>query len=671
MSATPDPTADIPASHPPRILAPAGSRDAFLAALAAGADAVYCGLKQFSARMAARNFDGMELARLIDLARGRNVEVYVAVNSLVRTEELPDLGRRIGELVAAARPDALIVQDPGVIPVARQAGFSGDFHLSTLANLSFPDALSVLTRPPFAGEVTRVVLPRELSVDEIRKVAARCPDSIELEAFIHGALCYGVSGRCYWSSYLGGKSGLRGRCVQPCRRPYEQEGRAPRSAFSCRDLGLDVLIKVLRTVPRLGTWKIEGRKKGAHYVYYAVTAYRMLRDEGADPAVKRAALALLDRALGRPASHFRFLGHRIQNPAEASGETGSGLLVGRVKGGKVNPFLSPREPLMKGDLIRFGYEDEAGHVLRRVPVSIPRKGRYFLAAKGEGRPPAPGLPAFLIDRREPALARRIAEMASEMSPGAADESAISAPTGDGLRWPRPVRARTDIDDVAIRRTAPRSKGEGCWLAARTLEATPSHRIAETWWWLPPVIWPDDESRWRDTVGAAIRKGARRFVPNMLWQTALFPDIRSMECWAGPFCNLGNPFALGMAAEMGYRGAFVSPELGKADLLALPEKSPLPLGIVLSGNWPLCVSRIAPEGIEPGTAFSSPRGEGAWVARHGKDFWIFPNWSVDLSEHRPALERAGYRLFARIEEPVPKGVSMKNRPGLWNWDQGLS
>lgn len=670
MSTETDSGADSP-SVVPRILAPAGNRDAFLAALAAGADAVYCGLKQFSARMAARNFERNELGQLVELAHRRGAEVYLTVNTLVRTEELDDLRRQLSALFAAARPDALIVQDLGVIAAARQAGFAGDFHLSTLANASFPAALSAIAAPPFAGDVTRVVLPRELSVDEIQTIAAQCPDSVELEAFIHGALCYAISGRCYWSSYLGGKSGLRGRCVQPCRRPYRQDGDPPRSAFSCRDLGLDVLVKVLRKVPRLGTWKIEGRKKGPHYVYYTVTAYRMLRDEGTDPAVKRDALSLLDRALGRPASHYRFLGHRPHNPTEGAGETGSGLLVGVVKGGRVRPYLSPREALMKGDLLRFGYEDEAGHSLRRVPVSIPKKGRFYLAGKSERRPPAPGLPVFLIDRREPALGRKIADIESEISPPPDEGTARPPRTVGELRWPRPFRGRTGWGDATVRRAPSRAKGDGCWLTSRTVESTPPYLAEETWWWLPPVIWPDDEPRWRETVAAAIGKRARRFVLNALWQTGLFPEARAAEIWAGPFCNLANPFALQAAAEMGYRGAVVSPELGKADLLDLPGKSPLPLGIVISGNWPLCVSRVPPEGFRAGTPFFSARDEAAWTVEHGPDFWTYPNWTLDLSDHRDALRQAGYRLFVRLAEPVPEGVRMKNRPGLWNWDLGLS
>ncbi len=273
-----------PEQNPPRILAPAGNRASFLAALAAGADAIYCGLKHLSARMEAKNFTSPELAQLTRLAHERGVGVYIALNTMLTTRDLDQAARLVDALVKTVRPDALIIQDLGLIPLARQAGFEGEIHLSTLANVSFPAALPWL-RDRLG--VDQVVLPRELDIDEMRVLGEACPPGLGLEVFIHGALCYAVSGRCYWSSFLGGKSGLRGRCVQPCRRSYQQ-GETRRRMFACMDLGLDVLVKVLRTIPQIRTWKIEGRKKGAHYVYYTVSAYRMLRDEGHNPKTKRA-----------------------------------------------------------------------------------------------------------------------------------------------------------------------------------------------------------------------------------------------------------------------------------------------------------------------------------------------------------------------------------------------
>mgnify|MGYP000597182689 CR=1 FL=1 len=281
----------------PEILAPAGDTQSFLAAMAAGADAVYLGLKHFSARMQADNFGSAELSRMVELANENGRRVYVAFNTLVKPDDVPAAGRLIARLARDVKPHGLIIQDPGVLALARQAGYEGGLFLSTLANLTHP--ASLLAAKELGAD--RVILPRELSIDEVKQISAACPEGLDLEMFIHGALCWCVSGRCYWSSYMGGKSGLRGRCVQPCRRVYKQRNHSGRF-FSCLDLSLDVLAKTITDIPHLSCWKIEGRKKGPHYVYHVVTAYKMLRDNPDDPQARKDAEKILEMALGRPST---------------------------------------------------------------------------------------------------------------------------------------------------------------------------------------------------------------------------------------------------------------------------------------------------------------------------------------------------------------------------------
>ena len=642
----------------PEILAPAGSRDSFLAALAAGAEAIYCGLKNYSARMAAENFTLEDLAALAGLAHSRGVRVYVTLNVLLKPDELDDTGRLIGLLARRVVPDGIIFQDLAVAALARQAGFRGELHLSTLANVSFPEALALVRS---MLQVDRVVIPRELSIDEIRSMAAACPAGLRLEAFIHGALCYAVSGRCYWSSFLGGRSGLRGRCVQPCRRRYEQDGGRAR-AFSCQDLSLDVLVKVLKTIDQVAAWKIEGRKKGPHYVYYTTAAYRLLRDAGHDPRAKRDALSLLSRALGRPGTHFRFLPQRPQHPV-AGGEAGaSGLLVGRVRGGAGSAYLAPREALLAGDTVRIGYEDDPWHTVVRIGKAVPKGGRFHLKPV-RGKWPPREAPVFLIDRREPALVEMIRKLEAELP-------SVSVPAGPVFRTrlPRPHRAGGPAERQRVGREL-KAGYDGCWLDDAGL-ATAAKGRRSPWWWLPPVIWPDEAARLTAQIQKALATGAAGFVLNAPWQRTLFPDRSKVPLWAGPFCNLANPLALEAARRMGFEGVIVSPELDADALLGLARRSPLALGIVLGGNWPLCVARTAPAVIAPGKAFRSPRGETAWGVVHGADFWLYPNWKLDLTDHEKDLIKAGYRLLVRLEEDPPPGVSLKDRPGLWNWDVGL-
>jgi putative protease len=655
-----------PTDRRPMILAPAGSRQSFLAAIAAEADAIYCGLKQFSARMEAANFSIEELAALTGLAHEKNIQVYVTLNSLVKPGELAPAGQLIDTLNRVVHPDALIIQDLSIVELAAQAGFSGQLHLSTLANVSFPAALSLVRE---ALGVHRVVVPRELSVDEIREMAKSCPEDLELEVFIHGALCYGVSGRCYWSSYMGGKSGLRGRCVQPCRRIYSQPENRGR-LFSCRDLSLDVLVKVLAEIPKVSTWKIEGRKKGPHYVYYTVQAYRMLRDQGGDRNAKRAASALLERALGRPGTHYHFLPQRPQNPVRQGGETGSGLFVGKVQGPRENPYLAPREALISGDVLRIGYEDGPGHAVLRVGRAVPKAGRLFLTVNAKA-PVVTGTPVFLVDRRETALDQMIVRLDAELARIPApvvSESRFVAHTAEC------VAPSATIQDVRVMRSPQKnvpSASTGLWLSEPLFKKRVSLQLAAgVWWWLPPVLWPDGEKALRKTVSQALRAGARKFVLNAAWQMALFATPEGLDLWAGPFCNATNPLALHALAKLGLTGAIVSPELGGTDFLDLAGQSVLPLGIVVSGNWPLCISRVLPEALRPDVPFDSPMGEQAWAHRYGQDIWVYPNWSVDITAHRHLLEKAGYRHFVHLVEPLPQPVALKTRPGLWNWDLDL-
>lgn len=690
-------------SNQPEILAPAGDRTAFLAALAAGADAIYVGLKHFSARMQAGNFAVSELAELTALARERDCRVYVAFNSMVKPGDVPAAGRLVARLAETVRPHALIVQDLALPALARQAAFQGELHLSTLANVSHPLPLAAIQR---LG-VSRVVLPRELNVDEIRACAQACPPGLDLEVFVHGALCYNVSGRCYWSSYMGGKSGLRGRCVQPCRREYEQKTRKERF-FSCNDLGLDVLVKPLLGLPQVRAWKIEGRKKGPHYVYYAVAAYRLLRDSIDDPAARKTAQELLEQALGRPRTHYGFLPQRLHHPVETGGQTGSGLPVATL--GKTHGragHITPRLGLLPGDLLRVGYEDEPWHQTIKVNRAVPKGGRLDFAAQGPA--PRPGTTIFLVDRREPELARRIAALDKELAARPGAQSEPKAPDFTPA-MPRPFARSGGRGTVIIQnvnRHPPKALAKGLSPAAWLSPKSQLAGAGRSWWWLPPVIWPDEERMWADTVAQALRAGATRFVLGAPWQACLFPGgqalgaaqadearrpapgahlrrplrgrgakgpkparRREVELWAGPFCNVSNALAVQALADMGLAGAIVSPELAREDALELPRHSPLPLGFVTYGMWPLGITRIPADAVKPEKPLKSPKGELCWTRRYGPNNWIYPNWGIDLRAKEGELASAGYVLFAHLFESIPREVPKATRASTFNWDLKL-
>ncbi len=660
------------APHRPEIMAPAGDRASFLAAIAAGADAVYLGLKHFSARMQAKNFGLGELAALTQYAHAKGVRVYVTMNVLLKPGDARAAGGLIERLARMVRPDALIVQDLGLIPVIRQAGFEGEIHISTLANATHPAALAVARQ---LG-ASRVVLPRELNLDEAKLMAEACPEGLGLELFVHGALCHCVSGRCWWSSFFGGKSGLRGRCVQPCRRLYRQGGAKskPERLFSCQDLSLDVLTKPLLDIPQIGSWKIEGRKKGPHYVYYVVTAYRMLRDQPGDATVRKSALSLIEQALGRPGTHGVFLPQRPHPPVRPEQETASGQLVGQIRrepGGRCH--VATRAELMPGDLIRLGCEDDPWHQTIPIRRRVPKGGRLDIRPEGKFGPPSKA-PVFLIDRREPELMKLIAGMERELG------NIVEAPEKEASDFsPRPIppARRQNPVDMQLFRALPKGAGKSAkapdvalWLERSALLDTPRGLAPKVWWWLPPVIWPGEEERYVRIIAEARERGARTFVCNAPWQAGLFPQREGLRLVSGPFCNLASGQAAAQYAELGFQAAFVSPELSGEEILSLPALSPIPLGIVTGGFWPLGITRILAEEVRLEEPVLSPRGEAAWVRKFGGNHWIFPGWELDISARRPELEKAGYAYFCTIRESWPRFLESAPRTSVFNWDQGL-
>jgi len=652
----------------PDILAPAGNKASFLAALAAGADAVYCGLKKFSARMESKNFTIEQLACLTELAHSKNVKVFIALNSIIKQDELDALGKKLFQLNKLVKPDALIIQDLSLIQLARQTGFSGKIHLSTLTHSGYSKAFSLVLKK--LG-VSRIVLPRELNIDEIKTLALSCPDGLDLEVFIHGALCYGISGRCYWSSYLGGKSSLRGRCVQPCRRFYTQLDQTKRF-FSCMDLSIDVLTKVLLPIEKVRTWKIEGRKKGPHYVYYTVKAYQILRDRGNDPKMKKEALNLLSRALGRTDTHYNFLPQRPQSPVNVKTQTGSGLFIGRISGSYKKPYLITREDLLPRDALRQGYEDDVNHAIIRVNRYVPKKGRLYLKPI-LGKRSTNRIPVFLVDRRENELERMLSDLEGELEKTNKKPEVFEH---FKAKFPSKSKSKSKLHEISIYKKPVKKIQQnqtGYWLSpenAKILNSISENLSAKLWWWLSPNVWPDEEKEINQLIRFVIKKGSINFILNSPWQIAFFKDKKNLNLWAGPFCNIINVIAVETLASIGFSGAVISPELCGNDYLKLPKKSPLPLGIVISAHWPLCISKILSENLKTDIPFTSPKKEYALIKKYKSEVWVYPNWNLDISSKKTALHKAGYSMFLHILEPDLQSMPFRKRPGLWNWNLEL-
>ena len=260
------------------LLAPAGSYEGFEAALGAGADAVYVGGAMFGARAYAQNFNEEELLRAIDVAHIHGKKLYLTVNTLLKNRELKE------ELVSYLEPyynaglDAVIVQDMGVFSLLKKEFPKLHLHASTQMTVTGPEGMKFLAEQG----ATRVVAARELSLQELSRMHEACP--IEIEAFVHGALCYSYSGQCLMSSLLGGRSGNRGRCAQPCRLPYQvknfrakEYGKGEFCPLSLKDI---CTIEILPEIIEAGvtSLKIEGRMKQPAYTAGVTGMYRKYLD---------------------------------------------------------------------------------------------------------------------------------------------------------------------------------------------------------------------------------------------------------------------------------------------------------------------------------------------------------------------------------------------------------
>ena len=268
------------------VLAPAGDEERFGAAVRYGADAVYLGRKQFGMRSSPLNFDFEQLCNAVRYAHERNVKVYLTCNTLPKNNEIPHFEQFVREAVEAG-VDALIVADIGLLMLIKKYAPDMEIHISTQTGI----VNYVTARELYNLGAKRIVLARELSLDEIAEIRAKTSPDLDIEAFVHGAMCVSFSGRCLLSQYLVNRDANRGECAQPCRWGYHlMEEKRPGEFFPVYEdeKGTYILnskdmcmIEHLDKLADAGvtSLKIEGRAKSAYYAAVVTNAYRMAVDE--------------------------------------------------------------------------------------------------------------------------------------------------------------------------------------------------------------------------------------------------------------------------------------------------------------------------------------------------------------------------------------------------------
>lgn len=321
------------------LLAPAGDIEAGYAALYYGADAVYLGLQQFSARANAVNFDEPALGEFVAYAHSLKKKVFAAVNTLVQESELEDLLATL-DICTRTQVDAVIIQDLGVARIVRKQYPQLEMHASTQMAVHNREGAVALQKLGFK----RVVVARELTLPEIKNIASI--PGLETEAFIHGALCYSYSGLCMFSSMAGGKSANRGKCLYPCRAEFRDEQGRSKHFFSMKDMALEE--DVLK-MPVLSL-KIEGRKKNALYVAAVTDYYRRILDGGKKDIVRA---QNIQQIFSRPWCKFHFNG-RDKNIIDRDFVGHRGLLIGTLdKGGTRSIVFKTSHLIEKHDGIQI------------------------------------------------------------------------------------------------------------------------------------------------------------------------------------------------------------------------------------------------------------------------------------------------------------------------------
>lgn len=620
------------------LLSPAGSPEAFNAAMEAGADAVYLGLRQFNARGRARNFTPRQLGDICQIAHSRNAKVYLTLNTMLKNKELEEIVPVLR--IAAQTPiDAVIVQDWALIALFRK--FLPHILLHASTQMTFHNSMGA----EYAANCgfQRIITARELTLSEIEAIARN--KKVGTEVFIHGALCYSVSGQCLFSSYLGGMSANRGLCRQPCRRLY-RTSESESMLFNLRDLQL------LHMIPKLvkagvQAFKIEGRMKPASYVYRVTRAYRMVLD---DPGRIAEAEAILREDLGREKTVF-FAGGSLRHAF--SERSGTGLIVGSVLAVEDQGVrIRTNRTMQRGDRIRI--ESSTGKEQMTIKIeevqSTESANEWILKMDTEGISPGSGV--ILSDTSEPRFSSKLEKVTNKPSPVSFSEKKVlnwirSGGNRRGQSGSQRKQLYIRISDIGWLRKlylpdlsgviVPVGKDpEEC---ARLMALFPDRfqklLIPE----LPPFIAEQSLDRMRTIVRLFLRAGTRRYVIGHLSQTSLFDHPDRLDLIAGMHLPLFNHIAIRYASDWGVKTFIMPPEDELDNILRHPDRS---LIIPLFYSPPLFFSRapVMPEGSDE---IEDDRNR--YRITHSGGFTrVLPEKPVALFQFRERLQKFGFSRF---------------------------
>lgn len=624
------------------LLAPAGSLESFHAAIQAGADAVYVGIDKFNARLRAKNFTLKTLSYCVPFAHSKKVKVYVTLNTLLKQTEIKTVIDVLYQLQQLS-VDAVIVADVGLMKIAKTYFPSLVLHGSTQLGVHNQLGIEQCKR---LG-LKRIVLARELSYKEIEFLQQKSP--IELEVFIHGALCYCISGMCLGSSFLGGASGNRGCCTQVCRRKFTSQ-KDSGYFFSPFDLcGIDYIQDFQRI--GISSLKIEGRMKGPEYVYTVVNAYRNLLDHKKNLDQIKAQLTAND--LARKKSTF-FLNNFDEQVIDSNNSPGIGLLIGNIIALTENSItLKTNFAFSKGDRIRIqpksGFEG-VGITIDQIEQQgelIELKFAQAISCEKEDQ-------VYLISRKDirqtlimPNISNVNPVRFREHFPGSNKIlSQINPPNQvSGSRRTQLWFKIDNPDWLPLLEQAPCQKVIG-YFESNTLKGVLQNKGTNLRNWVSrlsigvsPFISPSKVSELKKDIELCQKSGINSFTCSNIGHRAFFSS--KIELIAdNPFWIL-NKSAQILTREWGMSYFFYSLE---DDILNIKTAPSLNGIMTLYAKIPLFISRIKP-GISEGIELTDPHENEFTIFKRNNLYYLIANKPFCITHKRKKLEEIGIHTFA--------------------------
>ncbi len=670
------------------LLAPAGTVAVFETAITEGADAIYIGAPSLNARASGSEFSKDEIGSMISYAHGKNIKVYLAMNSLFKEDEIPQVVETLA-MLSELKADSIIIQDLGIYHLARKFFPEIPLHASTLMGANNSLAVRQFEHMGFA----KVVLARELSVKEIGRIKQRT--KIDLEVFIHGALCFSYSGLCLFSSYLGGKSGLRGRCVQPCRRQYSfkdfKDNRKKKSSksgasksqksgyfFSMNDLSGIGLLPQLKDAG-VSSLKIEGRLRSSQYVGMVVRAYRLALDalyssSLSFDSVLHEAESLLDTAMSRKICTGYLLSSRPNDIISPYHSGNIGLFLGKVLGTEKNnrAKLILRKSVKTGDRLRlhqdrtgerFGFSLKmmmlAGGVVNEaaageeVVIEIPQnhhRGDSIYKVDTVKRRSNEKLHKMIVSDRfyKPARTKIKARERKVLRDLKGQQSAKkTATTGKTAHRKSSVSLSLwlKIDDSRILRHQLPFKPEKILISLdrNTLKQfNQSKRYFQKYekkivWTLPAVLNEFDLEFYIKNIGKLVNSGFSAWQVSHIGQVQLFLKPERITFYGNYTLNILNSYSLDHLRHVGFKFAQITIETDLDSLRQIcfkkrDSRKDIKLGLTVYGTPPLFTARVLDTHFNYGRVLLSPKGEeivldkksGVTTALATKPFSLLPH-----------------------------------------------